>query len=75
MNATRETTWHSLLRSMSYKFTWSVFVDFVRRPRHVHIFGPTPETLVQTEVTHLSVELVVANVTLDEVLRGPAYRA
>lgn len=55
--------------------TWSVPVDFVRRSRHVHVFGPTPEALVQIEIAHLSVKLVVANVTLDEVLRSPTNRA
>jgi len=62
-------------RRLLIVLTGLVLIDFVRRSGHIHVFGPTPETLVQDEVAHLPVKLVIANVTLDEVLGGPADRA
>lgn len=62
-----------VLNMISY-YTWSVFVNFVRWSWHIHVFRATPVTLIQAKVAHLSVELIVANVTLDKVFRSPTYR-
>lgn len=51
--------------------TWVLSVDFESWPRHIHFLGPTPELMVQVEVPHLAVELVITDVALDEVVGGP----
>lgn len=46
-------------------------IDLVGRSGGVQVLGSSPERMIEGEFTNLSVQDVLAYVTLDEVIRGP----